>query len=96
MAKYYVYVMTSKNNTTLYVGLTNNIERRLIEHQEGLNFGFTRRYNLHKLVYFEELPGIFKAIKREKQLKWWRRAWKDDLIGSFNPEWLDLSGSIGQ
>lgn len=94
MANYFVYILTSTKNTVLYIGVTNDLIRRLTEHQEGINKGFTQKYNLHKLVYYEQFPEIHKAIKREKQLKKWKRIWKDELINSFNPEWLDLSDSL--
>ena len=96
MTKYFIYFLTCKKNTTLYIGVTNDLKRRLLEHQEGKNTGFTKRYNLHKLVYYEQFPEIYQAIAREKQLKHWERAWKDDLINSSNPNWLDLSEDIIQ
>ena len=86
--------MTCQKTTTLYIGVTNDLERRLIEHKQGENPGFTKRYNLHKLVYFEEFPGIIPAIGREKQLKWWKLEWKDELITSVNPDWEDLSEQV--
>ncbi len=85
--------MTNKYNTTLYIGVTNNLERRIIEHKEGLIPSFTSRYNLTKLVYFEGYSSISQAIEREKQLKGWKREWKDSLIEMMNPNWEDLLGS---
>ena len=87
---YYVYIMSNQNNTTLYVGMTNNIERRLEEHKSGLIKGFTQRYNCNKLVYLEYFSDVNQAIEREKQLKSWSRKKKDTLIDSMNPERKDL------
>ena len=87
---YYVYILTNKHNTVLYIGVTNNIERRLYEHKNKLVDGFTKRYNLDKLVYYETTENILTAIEREKQLKGWTRAKKNELIKSLNPEWIDL------
>ncbi len=88
--EYYVYILTNKNNTTLYVGVTNNVERRLYEHRMGLVDGFTKKYKLHKLVYVEETNEVDSAIAREKQIKGWTRKKKEDLINSINPKWEDL------
>ena len=96
MTKNYVYIMTCSSQSTLYRGVTSDIRKKLLDHQEGKYDGFTRKYNLHKLVYFEEYPEMHTAINREKQLKWWKRAWKDELINSTNPEWLDLSDRVNQ
>ena len=82
--------MTNKYNTVLYVGLTNNIERRVIEHRTGNSNAFTARYNCHKLVYFEEFSSIDEAIAREKQIKSWNRNRKEKLIDNYNPEREDL------
>ena len=89
MNKYFVYILASNNNTTIYIGVTNNIERRIYEH--NLIDGFSKKYNTHKLVYLEETNSIENAIKREKQLKGWKRNKKDLLINSINPNWQDLS-----
>ena len=86
----YVYILTNKNNTTLYVGTTNDIYRRANEHVDKVVDGFTKRYNLNKLVYVEETKRPGDAIAREKQIKHWRREKKDALINSINPEWKDL------
>ena len=75
----------------MYVGVTNNLERRLYEHKNGLFDGFTKKYNVHKLVYYEYTTDVRSAIAREKQIKGWRRSKKNDLINSKNPEWKDLS-----
>lgn len=92
---YYVYILTNKNNTTLYIGFTNNLKRRLKQHRAKSNTGFTKRYNLNKLVYFEKTPYVNNAIKREKQLKKWNRKWKENLIYDMNPDWVDLSWMLG-
>ncbi len=91
MNKYFVYILASNNNTTIYIGVTNNIERRIYEHKNNLIDGFSKKYNTHKLVYLEETNSIENAIKREKQLKGWKRNKKDLLINSINPNWQDLS-----
>lgn len=91
MKDYYVYIMTNKTNTTLYIGVTGNLEKRLYEHQHKLLPGFTQRYNLTKLVYTESCPDPLAAIAREKQLKGWKRDKKNALISSVNPDWRDLS-----
>jgi putative endonuclease len=85
------YIMANKNNTTLYVGVTANLKRRIHQHKSGINpKSFTKRYNINKLVYFEEYPTIKEAIFREKQLKSGSRKKKESLINGFNPEWRDL------
>ena len=89
--EYYVYILTNKNNTVLYVGVTNNLERRIYEHKSGMIEGFTKKYQTHKLIYFEATPNVDSAINREKQLKGWSRKKKEDLINSHNPTWKDLS-----
>jgi len=91
MKSLFVYIMASKNNRVLYIGVTNNLRRRLTEHKERMNEGFTKRYNCHNLVYFEEHSPPMKTIQREKQLKKWNRDWKVELIEEKNPEWNDLS-----
>ena len=91
MNKYFVYILASNNNTPIYLGVTNNIERRIYEHKNNLIDGFSKKYNTHKLVYLEETNSIENAIKREKQLKGWKRNKKDLLINSINPNWQDLS-----
>jgi putative endonuclease len=86
--------MSSNNRTTLYIGVTDNLERRVLEHKAGLLPGFTKRYNCHSLVYYETFSDIEQAIYREKQLKGWTRAKKDALIDTTNPERLDLAEHI--
>ena len=87
----YVYILTDKPYGVLYIGVTNNIERRIAEHKSGLLPGFTKKYNVKMLVWFEEFQSINDAIQREKQLKNWRRDWKTALIEKTNPEWRDLA-----
>ena len=91
LKSYFVYILTNISNKVLYIGITNNIERRMYEHKNKLVKGFTEKYNLTKLVYVEETNDIHAAIKREKQLKNWHRKWKINLINSANPSWKDLS-----
>ncbi len=92
--KGYIYFMTNSFGNVLYIGVTNSLKRRIAEHVEGKGSGFTHKYNCNKLVYFESFPSIDQAIVREKQLKHYKREWKDDLVRSFNPQWEDLSGDI--
>jgi putative endonuclease len=87
---YYIYIMTNKNNTVLYTGVTNDLRRRIYEHKNKLRKGFTKKFNIDKLVYFEHFPDIQLAIRREKQIKGGSRAKKIELIESDNPEWKDL------
>ena len=91
----YVYLLANKRNTTLYLGVTNDLKRRVAEHKLHINSGFSDKYNTEKLVYYEIHEHIYDAIQREKQLKKWRREWKDTLINEFNPEWNDLAETIG-
>ena len=88
--QYYVYIMANNKNGTIYVGVTNDIRRRADEHKTGIFKGFTNKYDLKRLVYFEETESIDAAIAREKQLKNWKRDWKLDLIEKVNPNWADL------
>tara|TARA_R110001592_G_scaffold191356_3_gene437545 strand:- start:4030 stop:4290 length:261 start_codon:yes stop_codon:yes gene_type:complete len=83
--------MTNIKNTTLYIGVTSQLVQRVYQHKSKLTLGFTNKYNLNKLVYFESFETMYEAITREKQLKNWRRAWKKNLIEEINPNWLDLS-----
>ena len=91
MKTYYVYIITNKWNTTLYIGVTNDLGRRMYEHKQGFVEGFSRKYNLRKLLYFEETDDVQAAIEREKQLKKWRRDKKIVLIKKVNPQFEDLS-----
>ncbi len=90
MYQFYVYIMASQRNGTLYIGVTNNLVRRAYEHREGLVEGFTKRYGVKLLVYFETYSDIRDAINREKKLKGWKRSWKLHLVEEMNPEWKDL------
>lgn len=88
---YYVYIMANVHNTAFYIGVTNNIVKRLFEHKTGIIEGFTKKYKIKKLVYLEEYKNINEAIQREKQLKNWHRDWKINLIKKVNPEFNDMS-----
>ncbi|WP_342349749.1 GIY-YIG nuclease family protein [uncultured Nitrospira sp.] len=88
---YYVYLLTNWNNTVMYVGMTNDLKRRMYEHKKKLVKGFTQKYNINKLVYVEETQDVNAAILREKEIKKWRREKKDSLVMSENPQWKDLS-----
>ena len=92
--KGYVYFMTTSSNKVLYVGVTNSLKRRVVEHAEGSGSEFTRKYNCNKLVYYESFPDIEQAIVREKQIKHFNREWKNQLVEAINPEWLDLKHDI--
>ncbi|MFH1051289.1 MAG: GIY-YIG nuclease family protein [bacterium] len=89
--QYYIYIMTNKNNTVLYTGVTNDLGRRMYEHKNKLHEGFTKKYNINKLVYFEIFERIDDAIAREKQIKAGSRKKKEELINCINSEWKDLS-----
>jgi putative endonuclease len=91
---YWVYILTSRPGGTLYVGVTNNLVRRVYEHKEDLADGFTKRYGIKRLVYFEQHETIAAALQREKNIKHWSREWKIDLIVKANPEWHDLYDEI--
>jgi len=92
---YYVYILTNAAQTVLYTGVTNDLKRRVYEHREDLVEGFTKKYHVHRLVYFEETGSREAAILREKQIKAGSRRKKIDLIGSMNPDWRDLWDEIG-
>lgn len=94
MRQYYVYILASKKNGTLYIGVTSNLLKRTYEHKNNALGGFTKKYGVHKLIYYEESNNIYSAIVREKQLKRWKRTWKIQIIEKFNPEWKDLYDSI--
>jgi putative endonuclease len=91
MNQYFVYILASKRNGTLYIGITNDIDRRVYEHRNGIIEGFTKEYHVHMLVHVEEYSEVNDAIVREKRLKKWNRQWKIDLIEKTNPDWKDLS-----
>ena len=90
MRSAFIYFMSNRRNGILYVGMTNDVVRRAWEHREGVLEGFTKRYGLTRLVYFEEHGSIVDAIQREKNIKHWPRAWKVRLIEGANPDWSDL------
>jgi putative endonuclease len=90
MRGYYVYILASKRNGTLYVGMTNKLAERVGQHKNGTASKFTRKYGVKKLVYYEGHSGVEEAISREKELKKWNRQWKMRLVDQFNPEWKDL------
>ena len=92
--QYYVYILCRKRNGTLYVGITNSLIRRIYEHKNGLVDGFTKKYNVHQLVYYEEYSDVNITIARETQLKKWNRKWKLDLIEKNNSNWLDLYNEL--
>jgi len=92
--RHYVYFMTNKSRKVLYVGVTNNLKRRVLEHEFGRDFGFTRRYNCNYLLYYEEFRNIGTAIKREKEIKGWRCEKKDKLIISKNPQFEFLNDTL--
>lgn len=94
MKSYYVYILASKRNGTLYIGVTSDLEKRVYEHKSGETKGFTNKYGVHTLVYFEEYGEIERAIEREKQMKKWRRRWKLELIEKNNADWRDLSSQL--
>ena len=90
----YVYLLANKHNNVLYTGVTNDLIRRVYEHKNKLVAGFTQKYNVDRLVYFEVCSGIVVAIEREKQIKGWSRKKKQDLVNTLNPEWDDLYRSL--
>jgi putative endonuclease len=91
---YYVYILASKRNGTLYIGVTNDLIRRIYEHKNDMTEGFTKRYRIHRLIYYEEFNNVNDAITREKRMKKWKRSWKIELIKSVNYEWRDLYGEL--
>jgi putative endonuclease len=91
---YYVYIITNRRNGTLYTGVTNQLWRRVREHRNRANNGFTQKYGLKRLIYYEAFGDVNAAIGREKQLKKWQRRWKLNLIESLNPQWLDLYETV--
>ena len=95
MAKsYYVYILASKRNGTLYIGVTNDLKRRVREHKNGLVKGFSKKYRVNNLVYYEETPDVISALTREKQMKKWKRNWKLKAIERDDPNWKDLSEEL--
>ena len=94
MKQYFVYILASKRNGTLYTGVTSNLLKRVYEHKNNLIEGFTKKYNVHTLVYYEAYNDIYDAIAREKNIKKWKRQWKIELIEKSNPKWEDLYYSL--
>ncbi len=94
--QFYIYILASKRDGTLYIGMTNDLVRRVWEHKTGAVEGFTKRYNVHRLVWYEAADTALAAIAREKQLKKWNRAWKLRLIEKANPDWKDLYDEIAE
>ena len=94
MQEYYVYILASKRNGTIYVGMTEDLGKRTVRHKKGRGSKFVQKYKIHSLVYYEKVKGYREARKRERQLKWWKRKWKLALIEQLNPKWRDLSKEI--
>ena len=94
MQEYYVYILAKKRNGALYVGITKDLMKRVVRHRNGRGSKFVKKYNLEKLVYYEQVNGYREARRRERQLKWWKRKWKLALIEQMNPEWEDMSKEI--
>ena len=94
MNDYYVYMITNKRNTVLYIGVTNNLTRRMYEHKEKLIAGFSEKYNCNKLVWYEHTNSIESAIVKEKQMEIWKREYKENVINGMNPQWKDLSEEL--
>jgi putative endonuclease len=94
MNQYYVYILASKRNGTLYIGVTSDLAKRCYEHKHGMVEGFSKRYQVHALVYYEVHNDVNEAIKREKQMKKWNRSWKIRSIEEKNPQWRDLYDDI--
>ena len=94
MKTFYVYILTNTAEGVLYTGVTSNLVKRIFHHKIKAVSGFTQKYGLHKLVYFEKCPDALAAFQREKKLKRWRRSWKIELIRKFNPDWRDLYPDI--
>ena len=94
MKQYYVYILASKKNGTLYIGITSDLVKRIYEHKQNLIDGFTKKHNIHDLVYYEHHNKVEEAIQREKQIKKWNRKWKIRLIEEKNPGWNDLYNEI--
>ena len=94
MKEYYVYILASKKNGTLYIGVTSHLQKRLYEHKHDLVKGFSKKYKVHKLVYFENTNNINEALLREKRMKKWKREWKIKLIEKDNPNWKDLYNDL--
>ncbi|MDR0888995.1 MAG: GIY-YIG nuclease family protein [Coriobacteriales bacterium] len=94
MSKYYTYILANKRNGTIYTGVTNDLIRRVHEHKRGLNDSFTKKYKVHKLVWYASFESISEAIYMEKRIKNWKREWKTELITQYNPNWNDLYNTL--
>jgi putative endonuclease len=94
MKSFFVYIMASKKDGVLYIGFTSDLRKRVWEHRNSVVDGFTKKYFVHRLVYYEQTENVRSAIEREKRLKKWNRSWKIRLIEEKNPEWVDLSGDL--
>jgi len=94
MRDYFVYILASKRNGTLYVGVTSDLVKRVHQHKYKMSEGFTSKYEVHRLVYYEQTSDVYAAIQREKKLKKWKRQWKIALIEEHNPQWRDLYESL--
>ena len=94
MRTYYVYMMANTHNNVLYIGVTNNLIRRVYEHKNNLIDGFTKKYNCHKLVWFQQTNDVIAAITQEKRMKKWKREYKENVIRDMNPEWKDLYNDL--
>lgn len=94
MKSYFVYILANQRNGTLYIGVTSNLIKRVWEHRNNVVEGFTKKYKVHSLVYFEQTDNVNSALRREKQLKNWQRKWKLALIEKENPKWIDLYDKI--
>ena len=92
--QYYIYILTNWNDKVMYIGVTNNLKRRVYEHKNEVIDGFTKKYHVHKLVYYETTTDVKAALEREKQLKGWRREKKNSLVTDMNPNWEDLYDEI--
>ena len=92
--RHWVYIMTNRHKNVLYIGVTNNLKQRVVEHENGLDNGFSKKYNCHYLIYFEEFKSVNTAVKREKEIKGWRREKKDNLIKSINPQFHFLNETL--
>ncbi len=93
-SRYYVYILATASDTAIYTGVTNDLIRRIYEHKNDIFEGFTKRYKVHKLVYYEIVEDILSALEREKQIKSWKRVKKVALVNAFNPDWHDLYDEI--
>lgn len=91
MKNFFIYILASHKNGTIYIGVTSDLHRRIQQHKSGTADGFTKKYRVDRLVYFETTPDTYVALQREKQLKEWRRKWKLELIEKVNPEWRELA-----